>query len=53
MLAEIGSHAPRDLTGAFLRPVRGEVLLAASITALEAMRGRIDAAYDSAPRGLW
>ncbi|SIT84540.1 type I-E CRISPR-associated protein Cas7/Cse4/CasC [Pontibaca methylaminivorans] len=49
VLAEIGSHAPRDLTGAFLKPVQDEDLLAASITALEAMRGRIDAAYDSAP----
>lgn len=49
VLAEIGSHAPRDLTGAFLKPVQGEDLLAASVTALEAMRDRIDAAYDSAP----
>jgi len=49
VLAEIGSHAPRDLTGAFLKPVQGEDLLAASVTALEAMRGQIDAAYDSAP----
>lgn len=49
VLAEIGSHAPRDLTGAFLKPVQDGDLLAASVTALAAMRGRIDAAYDSAP----
>ena len=49
VLAEIGSHAPRDLTGAFLKPVQGEDLLAASVAALEAMRRQIDAAYDSAP----
>lgn len=49
VLAEIGSHAPRDLTGAFLKPVQGEDLLATSVKALEAMRGQIDAAYDSAP----
>ena len=49
VLTEIGSHAPRDLTGAFLRPVRGEDMLDASVAALEEMRGRIDAAYDSAP----
>ncbi|MDR0809100.1 MAG: type I-E CRISPR-associated protein Cas7/Cse4/CasC [Gemmobacter sp.] len=49
VLAEIGNHAPRDLTGAFLKPVQGEDLLAVSIAALEAMRRRIDDAYDSAP----
>lgn len=49
VLAEIGSHAPRDLTGAFLKPVQGEDLLAASVAALEVMRRQIDAAYDSAP----
>ncbi|WP_299362681.1 type I-E CRISPR-associated protein Cas7/Cse4/CasC [uncultured Paracoccus sp.] len=49
ILVEMGSQAPRDLTGAFLKPVQGEDLLAASAAALEAMRRRIDAAYDSAP----
>ncbi|WP_199260000.1 type I-E CRISPR-associated protein Cas7/Cse4/CasC [Paracoccus binzhouensis] len=49
VLAEIGSHAPRDLTGAFLKPVQGEDLLATSVVTLEAMRSQIDAAYDSAP----
>lgn len=49
VLAEVGTGAPRDLTGAFLKPVAGEDLLAASVEALEAMRDRIDAAYDSAP----
>lgn len=49
MLAEIGSYAPRDLTGAFLQPVRGADLLAASASALTDMRQKIDRAYDSAP----
>ena len=46
--AEIGGAAPRDLTGAFFRPVRGEDLLAASVLALEEMAGRIDASYGPA-----
>ncbi|MFG1391973.1 type I-E CRISPR-associated protein Cas7/Cse4/CasC [Xanthobacter agilis] len=46
--AEIGSAAPRDLTGAFLKAVAGEQLLAASVLALEDMAGRIDAAYGPA-----
>ncbi|MDQ0507380.1 type I-E CRISPR-associated protein Cas7/Cse4/CasC [Xanthobacter agilis] len=46
--AEIGSDAPRDLTGAFLKAVAGEQLLAASVLALEDMAGRIDAAYGPA-----
>ncbi|OYX71013.1 MAG: type I-E CRISPR-associated protein Cas7/Cse4/CasC [Rhizobiales bacterium 32-66-11] len=46
--AEIGSAAPRDLTGAFLKAVTGEHVLAASVLALEDMAGRIDAAYGPA-----
>ncbi|SET84991.1 type I-E CRISPR-associated protein Cas7/Cse4/CasC [Paracoccus homiensis] len=49
VLAEIGDVAPRDLTGAFLKPVTGEDLMAASVTALTDMRDLIDRAYDSAP----
>lgn len=43
--AEIGSKAPRDLSGAFLKPVAGEDQLDASIQALEEMAARIDTAY--------
>lgn len=46
--AEIGPQAPRDLTGAFLKAVAGEDLLEVSITALEEMAGKIDAAYGPA-----
>lgn len=43
--AEAGTASPRDLTGAFFRPVRGADLLRASVEAMEDMAGRIDAAY--------
>jgi CRISPR system Cascade subunit CasC len=43
--AEIGSQAPRDLTGAFLKAIKGEDLLTASIEALEDMAQKIDKAY--------
>lgn len=44
---EIGSQQPRDLSGAFFRPVasRDGDLVGASIAALEEMAGKIDAAY--------
>lgn len=45
MRAEIGRAAPRDLSGAFFKPVKAEDLLAASVEALEAHAGKIDAAY--------
>ncbi|OWU68330.1 type I-E CRISPR-associated protein Cas7/Cse4/CasC [Marinibacterium profundimaris] len=44
MRAEAGPKQPRDLSGAFFRPVAGD-LEAASIAALEEMAKRIDAAY--------
>ncbi|MDO5603770.1 MAG: type I-E CRISPR-associated protein Cas7/Cse4/CasC [Paracoccus sp. (in: a-proteobacteria)] len=43
--AEIGSQQPRDLSGAFFKPVEGGDLMGASIAALNDMAGRIDAAY--------
>lgn len=43
--AEIGMQAPRDLTGAFLKAVRGDDLLADSIKALDDMAAKIDRAY--------
>lgn len=48
MRAEIGSSAPRDLSGAFFAPVKGEDLLAASIGALEKTAADIDRAYGPA-----
>lgn len=48
VLAEIGTQAPRDLTGAFFKAVEGEDLLSASIAALNDMRERIDRTYDRA-----
>jgi len=45
MLVECGGQQPRDLSGAFFAPVRGEALLTASIEALEATRGQIAQAY--------
>lgn len=42
---ERGSQQPRDLTGAFFRPVTGGDLISASIAALEATAGQIDRAY--------
>jgi CRISPR system Cascade subunit CasC len=46
--AEIGEQAPRDLTGAFFKAVRGEDLLDDSIVALERTAQQIDAAYGPA-----
>ena len=46
--AEIGSAAPRDLTGAFFKAVKGEDLLADSIAALERTAQQIDVAYGRA-----
>lgn len=46
--AEIGSAAPRDLSGAFFKAIAGEDLLAESVTALEEMVGRINHAYGGA-----
>lgn len=46
--AEIGSASPRDLTGAFFKPVRGDDLLKDSVSALETMADKIDAAYGPA-----
>ena len=46
--AEIGNATPRDLTGAFFRPVKSEDLMGASVAELEAMAGKIDAAYGAA-----
>lgn len=46
--AEIGSATPRDLTGAFFAPVKGEDLLEASVTALTEMASAIDDAYGPA-----
>jgi len=46
--AEIGNSAPRDLTGAFFAPVKGDDLLQVSIEALTDMAGAIDQAYGPA-----
>lgn len=46
--AEIGSAAPRDLSGAFFAPVKAEDLLQASITALDDTANAIDQAYGPA-----
>lgn len=47
--AEIGTAQPRDLSGAFFRPVRDDAqdggMVAASVNALTAMLGKIDGAY--------
>lgn len=45
MLAEKGSQAPRDLSGAFFEAVRTLPLADNSVTALEKTRADIDAAY--------
>lgn len=46
--AEIGSAAPRDLSGAFFTAITGANLLAESVAALEAMAEKIDRAYGAA-----
>ena len=43
--AEAGDVQPRSLAAAFLRPVSGDDLMAASVGALEAMAGNFDQAY--------
>ena len=43
--AEAGDVQPRSLAGAFLKPVTGEDLMAASVDALETMAGQFDHAY--------
>lgn len=43
--AEAGGVQPRSLAGAFLRPVTGEDLMAASVDALDTMAGQFDHAY--------
>ncbi|WEF25135.1 type I-E CRISPR-associated protein Cas7/Cse4/CasC [Paracoccus sp. S3-43] len=43
--AELGSNTPRDLTGAFFAPVRGDDLFDASARALERTAADIDRAY--------
>ncbi|HLS19755.1 MAG TPA: type I-E CRISPR-associated protein Cas7/Cse4/CasC [Paracoccaceae bacterium] len=42
---ERGPQQPRDLSGAFFKPVRGEDLVAASIRALDETAAQIDRAY--------
>ena len=44
-LAERGGQQPRSLAAAFLKPVAGEDQGAASVSALEGFRDRLDAAY--------
>lgn len=46
--AEVGSAAPRDLSGAFFAAITGRNLLADSVTALEDMVRKIDRAYGPA-----
>lgn len=48
VLAEAGGVQPRTLAGAFVQPVRGDDLAAASITALEDWRAKLDHAYGPA-----
>lgn len=43
--AEFGRQQPRSLAGAFFRPVSGEDLMAASVTALNAEAEALDRAY--------
>ena len=45
ILAEKGDQQPRTLAGAFLKPVRGEDVMAASVEALCDLRTRMDKAY--------
>lgn len=48
ILAELGNQQPRTLAGAFVKPVTGEDLATASISALQGWRGKLDAAYGPA-----
>lgn len=43
--AEVGDAQPRSLAGAFFKPVDGQDLMASSVSALEDMAARLDAAY--------
>ena len=43
--AEAGDVQPRSLAAAFLRPISGDDLMAASVEALEAMTAKFDQAY--------
>ncbi|MCY4003822.1 MAG: type I-E CRISPR-associated protein Cas7/Cse4/CasC [Rhodospirillales bacterium] len=43
--AEAGEVQPRSLAAAFLRPISGDDLMAASVESLEAMAARFDLAY--------
>ena len=45
VLAEAGSHAPRDLSGAFFSPVKEQPLLETSVSRLKDTREAIDKAY--------
>lgn len=45
VLAERGDEQPRQLSGAFLKPVKGDDLMAASVTALTGYRSRLQLAY--------
>lgn len=48
VLAERGSHAPRDLSGAFFTPIKAQPFLETSIAALMKTRSDIDVAYGQA-----
>ena len=43
--AEMGTAQPRSLAGAFFKPVTGSDLMAASVSALEDLAAKMDAAY--------
>jgi CRISPR system Cascade subunit CasC len=45
ILAERGSQQPRTLAGAFLRPVKGDDVLAESVTRLRGLRANFETAY--------
>ena len=49
ILAERGDEQPRQLSGAFLKPVKGDDLMANSIMALTCYRRRMQQAYGDAP----
>lgn len=50
--AEKGSTQPRDLTGAFFAPVRGQPWEAESVQALEDMAAKLDRAYGPAAEAV-
>lgn len=52
ILAEAGDRQPRTLAGAFLKPVKGDDLMVASITTLEGYRDRMDAAFGPCAAGI-